>query len=972
LSGLITSTENKFDRTNAIIAGLVFLGSFIVYALTVQRSVPFWDCGEFIACSVILGVPHPPGTPLMVLIGRLFSLLPIFADMAHRVNFISVIASAMTAMLAYLLTVKIVSYFFDGDNQSPLSRFISYAGGIAGGLFTAFGQTNWDNSVEAEVYAVSMSIAIMLVYITIRYFETKGTFTSTRLMVMYFYLAVLGIGFALMGYLVVPVCAIAFILKKDAETRDWVILCSCLIAELALIILFSNGRGGVGAFYIATAFILLGLLWKLYQKINWIIVFAIICVSSTIIAFDYFLLSVPIAFGILLILGLAHVGWSNAIRYGALLPIALACTCTIGFKYGTMPYVLASVVLFLVGASVIATSAREKRLSIHWRSAAAILAVAIIGFSVHLYLPIRSTQQPRINENNPSRSYRTFVNFLDRKQYGSESMVDRMFQRRGTWENQFGWHPNMGFWSYFEGQWSKEGVTFIPWFLLGVIGIGMAIKKKVEVGMPFLTIFLLCSVGLILYMNFADGTKYNYQTGDAYLEVRDRDYFFTAAFVFFSIAMGIGVSAVLQLIRTWLAKRDLAMAGKVVYGLGVVLICLPGVALATNWHENDRSDNRLAYQYAKAILDSCDQNAILFTSGDNDTFPVWALQEAYGYRQDVRIVNLSLLNTDWYVYQMKQQYNVPISLTKEQILWNQFEVPGQGEYTRPDSSFIDRPRRREAYLVPSMNAGHVVKVQDMMVDEIVLENKWKDPIFFSSPPYAESPLKLRDHATAVGMVFRLDRDDASATVDLDKSVNLYMNTYTFNGLENSKIYRDENATGIFVGEGLPTSRLWDELGKRGQVDKGIALMNHLIQVYPEYWQSYSLLADYYEKQKDSAKGLALWQQVHDTLDAFHKSNESNLLYLQDLGLCKVELGKRKNDQALIDAGIMCLKNAFEANRNSSFAFRKYVSVLYSQRRFSDAQTAARQFTEYKINLGDPYAQQLLGIQGMPNMQDEGQ
>ena len=129
-------------------------------------------------------------------------------------------------------------------------------------------------------------------------------------------------------------------------------------------------------------------------------------------------------------------------------------------------------------------------------------------------------------------------------------MTERMFKRRGSWSNQFGRHPHMGFWSYFEEQYSKAGWSFIiPFFTLGMIGMVVAIRKRLEIGLPFFTLFLLCSVGLILYMNFADGTKFDVVTGDAYLEVRNRDYFFTPAFVFFGIAIGMGISAVMQMVK---------------------------------------------------------------------------------------------------------------------------------------------------------------------------------------------------------------------------------------------------------------------------------------------------------------------------------------------------------------------------------------------------------------------------------------
>jgi len=123
----------KFDRTNAFIGAVVFLLSFVVYALTVQPTLAFWDCGEFIACAYILGIPHPPGTPIFILLGRVISLIPFVDDISYRINYISVVSSAFTALFSYLLTVRLVSYFFGEKRDEQANRMIAYIGGFAGG-----------------------------------------------------------------------------------------------------------------------------------------------------------------------------------------------------------------------------------------------------------------------------------------------------------------------------------------------------------------------------------------------------------------------------------------------------------------------------------------------------------------------------------------------------------------------------------------------------------------------------------------------------------------------------------------------------------------------------------------------------------------------------------------------------------------------------------------------------------------------
>ena len=263
-------------------------------------------------------------------------------------------------------------------------------------------------------------------------------------------------------------------------------------------IVFANGRGTPQAFLAITGVLGVGLLLILWRRINWAIVIAVATSSSLMLDFSTYFKMIPIGAGVLIVLAL------------------LAPAATLGHTVEDRP------------------GDPGDRLP------------RDLGPRLH---PGALRAEPADRREQPlARDWRTFMNYLDRKQYGQMSMIDRMFERRGAWSNQFGRHPHMGFWSYFEEQYSSANWFVIPFFALGLIGLVTAIYKRLEIGLPFFTLFLLVSVGLILYMNFADGTKYNFQTGDAYMEVRNRDYFFTPAFVFFGIAMGMGIGAVMKFV----------------------------------------------------------------------------------------------------------------------------------------------------------------------------------------------------------------------------------------------------------------------------------------------------------------------------------------------------------------------------------------------------------------------------------------
>ncbi len=937
--GMNADKPQGFDRVNAYFGGLVFLGAFIVYAMTVQRTFSFWDCGEFIAACAVGGISHPPGYPLLELISRFFMAIPFVEDVSYRINYVSVVSSSLTALFSYLIAVRLIQMVQGESRYEFLSRVAAYVGGIAGGFMVAFSSTNWGNSVETETFAGAMALCTSIFWLTLRYHERRTEPGATRIMILALYLALLGIGLHLTVFLVIPVCAIFFILNHEAEPKDYALICLFALIELLLIIVFANGRGGPEVFKLVSVILGLIIVVMLYSKIRWGVLLAIAATSSLMISYNLYFLVLPLA--VLSILVLAYLARRSA---GELLPSGLiVAVAVISLSIGAVYLFYEDLYYWAlpIGMCIMAVLSYltlKKSRDAQWVLAVTILVVGFIGFSVHYYVPIRSSLNPRIDENHPARDWNQFVSFLDRKQYGQMSMVDRMFERRGDWSNQFGRHANMGFWSYFEQQYSPAGWAFAPFFVLGMLGAVVAIRKRVEVGLPFLTLIILGSIGLVLYMNFADGIHYNASTGDAYMEVRNRDYFFTPAFVFFGIAIGVGIGAIISMVR-----ESLAPSGRDHLGVSVasVLVLMPLVGLNYNYHPNDRSGAYFPINYAKGLLDTCAPNAILFTVGDNDTFPTWCLQEAYNYRKDVRVVNLSLLNTDWYVWQMKHFYGVPISLTDDQILWKPYQLPG-GQWTqRPDKPFADRPRKRMTYLHQQFSQ---VAVQDMMVDEIVIENKWKDPIYFSSPPYGESPLKLRDHAVVDGQLYRLEREPDPKLVDIEHSYDLFMNVYKFDGMENSKIFRDENASGVMGGVAISTLRLVDELLKAGDTTRAEAIMVHLTKVIPEFWQPYQTLAELAQIRKDIPKAIAWYQQLNDTLTSFLSTNPGSQFYLQDLGSAKFELGILKNDAKLKEDGLKLLREGWAVDMNSGLAFRKLISALGQAdlaRRSNPGRTAVR-------------------------------
>lgn len=735
---------DKYQKLNLGLGLFVFFFTFLIYLMTVQRTVSFWDCGEFIACSYILGVPHPPGAPLFVLIGRIFSLLPTTADIGFRINLVSVISSAFAAMFGYFIIVKLVKDWF-ADSIDTLRRVGMHAGAVIGALLMAFSTTNWSSSVEAEVYGISMLMITLLIWLTLVWAEKRTTPEASKYLVLIFFIAILSTAVHLTTYLIVPMLMLMMLLLDERLRKNWMIW----VTFAVLIVPVSS----------LVTFIYVGGLW------------AAVCLIIWSLKKDRSQVNLPFA----------------------------------------------------------------------------IMMAAGVAFSCQLFIMVRAAEKPAINENAPD-TWKKFEDFLERKQYGQMSMVERMFTRRGSWANQFGTHPRMGFWGFFQDQYGVSGAKFVfTLFPLGLLGMFEVVLRRWRKGVPVFLMILAATVGLVIYMNFADGTRPFAIPGDeANLEVRDRDYFWQPGFILFGLAIGIGVVTIWEIVSNWTRKKGMT---KVTYAL-LLFLLLPVVALRASYFENDRSKNHIPYDYAYNLLISADSNAVVFTNGDNDTFPLWCLQEVYGVRKDVKIANLSLLNTDWYIKQLKNEMGVPISLTDAQI---------------------------EA-LYPERTAdGKVRRIQDKMIDNIIQANGWRVPIHFAVTVSEDNRLfrgqSLEENLELKGMMYRLKREKQPNMIDLAATTDLYINQFKYRGVADSSIFKDENSARLTNNYAAGFLYAADELRKRGDLPGAVKLVEKSIAVVPGEWRSYVYLMTLYADMDSLDK-------VNELLARAPKDIQANEVWLQ--------------------------------------------------------------------------------------------
>lgn len=699
--------EQTHAKHNRIFAILVFVFAFIVFILTTAPTVAFWDCGEYIAAGETLGIPHPPGNPLFIMMLRVSSILmPFFEDVGYRMNIFVAFTSALCALFMYLIAVRI-SIGMIGIPDTTWKRITVYTGGVVAGLFSVFGSTFWFSAVEASEANPSMLFVAISTWLALKWAKSDDP-KRDKLLVLLAYVSFLGIGVHMYSMIALPPIFLLIILVDKEKRYDWRVWLTAILIGIVIMDLWLY-------IWVGLAAIIVTLIMSLFE------------------------------------------GQKQAV----------------------------------------------------WRFCFWVTAVAMLGFSANMYIPIRSTVDPMIDENDPE-TFQAFRDYLQRKQYGSQNMITRMFHRRGTWENQFGIDGHMGYGGFHLTQFYKfdkqdtergyfengfvQGVSklilyLIPTFMM-LYAWWYLYKRNKKFGIFLIALFLLCSIGLVFYMNFADGTKPEYQDYMYWMksgkqgpmpvvhrEVRVRDYFWGAAFMFFGMWIGVAATAIMHALfsnKNKAARKTLAPI------MAVLFMVSPALPLTQNWDISSRRGDWVPYDYAYNLLNSCEKNGVIFTNGDNDTFPLWALQEAYGVRKDVRIVNLSLVNTKWYIKQLKTlEPRVPISYSEDQIdalrhSLNPITEPTK--YRMPSAGItVDLPTRGE------LNA---LRVQDQMVVNIVDANKWQKPVYFAVTVSDNNLMGLGPYLKMQGLVYRVMPEIVQETERLDvaRTVHLLDSVYQFRSM----------------------------------------------------------------------------------------------------------------------------------------------------------------------------------------------
>ena len=907
----------QFKKYNNILGWLAFLVALIVYTSTLEATASFWDCGEFIAASYKLQVGHPPGAPLFLMIAKVFML---FAGsnvekLPVMVNFLSGLVSAFGILFLFWTITHLARKVMAPKGELSISSMIVIFGsGLIGAVAFTFSDSYWFSAVEGEVYAMSMFFTSITFWAMLKWEDQADSPHADKWLVFIGYLVGLSIGVHLLSLLSIPALALIYYFRKTQKTTTWGIaktfLLGCLILGAIFIViipgvvslgakfdlLFVNTLGlpfGSGViFYVllTVALIVYGLLYtKRHNKPGW---------NTVILSFAFILVGY-LSFAQIVIRSAANppmdennpenvfsfLSYLNREQYGDR-PIV----------YGQ--YYTAKVTEYAEGAM---TYAKVKGADKY---------VETGPKSNPVYDPADCTIFPRMYSNQGGHidRYKAWAGIQgDQKPTFGQNLkfffsyqVGHMYWRYFMWNFSGRQSDVQGMGGINEGNWitgipfidqvrlgeqsklpdsiTKNGAYnrfFLLPFLLGVIGLMWHYKTSNRDFWIVMMFFLFTGIVNLLYLNQPP------------MEPRERDYSLVGSFYAYAIWIGLGVAGTARFMRRITTERNSAIFASVVW------LIVPALMAKDGWDDHNRSKRKTSHDFAYNYLNSCAPNAILFTNGDNDTFPLWYIQDVEGVRTDVRVVNLSLLNTDWYINQMKakayESNPVPFSLTEEKYMagnrdyvpfipdpkvknyinlrdlidfvasddpmrqrqtqggqminyfpTNQFRIPVDVRKVLANGTI---PKDKDTLVLPAiewkLEKSYVLK-NELMILDLLATNEWNRPIYFAITVGSDSYMGLEEYFSLEGLAYRLipvrgvaDNQGQRGTVNTATMYDNMMNKFKWGNMDKPGVYLDENNLRMTMNFRNNFARLAQSLLEEGRRDSAIKVLDKCVEVMPQ-------------------------------------------------------------------------------------------------------------------------------------------
>jgi hypothetical protein len=897
-----------YKKVNNLTGWSVFVVATMVYVLTVEETASFWDPGEFIAVSYKLQVPHPPGAPFFLLIYRMFAFFALgdVLEVAYWMNIGSALFSGFTILFLFwsitLLGKKLFQIKSGGESKG---QTISLMGaGLIGSLAYTFTDSFWFSAVESEVYAMSSFFTAIVIWAFLKWDVIEDPKEENRWMLFIAYLVGLSIGVHLLNLVTLPALALIYYFKKYPNPNlkgglialaggglVLIIINNIIIPGLpslagSIEIFFVNSIGlpfGSGIVFFSAAFIgslVYGMLYSIKQRK---VVLNTVLLSLTFILIGYG------SYAMIVI----RSNQDPVINENAPKDIISFVSYLKREQYGYRPllkgqYFDAELIDQKEGAPIY-LKGKDK--------------YEIVDYSnVNVYDPDRTTILPRIysTQERHKQLYRSKLGlregqkptFGDNLYFMFSHQLGHMYWRYFMWnfsgrESDFSDAPWLGISDFFSDKFpdyikenkAHNNYLMLP-LLLGIIGLIFQAKKDPKSFYVTAMLFLMMGVVLVLYLNSPP------------VEPRERDYIYVGSFYAFAIWIGFGVLA----LSHWIAKinKNLAFAGVIAT---LITFPIPVLMASQNWDDHNRQGRFFSVDSARNFLASCAPNAILFTGGDNDTFPLWYVQEVEGFRTDVRVVVLSYFDTDWYVEQMTRQVNesapLPFSLEyrnyrkgTNDVLYvmerENLEAISASEYLRllkNESEFLKLssgsrmtynmvpsrnlildvdiekvynqgliPDGMEGIMVDQMNLrvkGNYLTKGNLMLIDLIVSNNWERPIYFNNTSLATISLDIEDHVVMEGLTYRLlpvrkPQGMRTELVNTDLSFENVKERFAFRGMNDPDNYFDDEFRRFTSNHRSAINSIAIALLDEDDLDRAADILKYSLQVMPNEAIPYDL------------------------------------------------------------------------------------------------------------------------------------
>lgn len=848
----------KFKLINNIAGWTIFAIAAITYLMTSEPTASFWDCGEFISCGYKLEVSHPPGYPMFAMICR-FAAMFAGSDV-HKVpvamNTYSGMASAFAVLFLFWIITHMALKMIGKKEQYSLKEIIMVIGsGAVGALAFSFSDSFWFSASETIVFSSSTMFTALIFWSILKWEDCADEKYSNRWLVLIAYMMGLTIGIHLLNLLTIPALGLVYYFRKYKVTRRGLIIAIIVSLTILGVIMYGIIQG---TFIVASWFELLFVNgFGLPYNSGWIF-FVIVLIILVVWGIRYTSRNgKPLWNTILICFSVIMLGYSSytmtIIRSNAGTPLSEDNPSNLfnliaylsREQYGDRP--------LLYGHYYNAPIIDSKEGQPIWGQKDG-KYVATSYKPVYVYDPRFCTFFPRMfsSEANHVEAYKKWANikgvplqvtnqqgepqtlykptFGENLSFFFQYQIGWMYFRYFMWNFSGRQNDIQGYGDILKGNWitgikfldamrlgtqdnlpenvagykfkhnHARNTYFMLPLLLGLIGSYYHYQKKKRDFWVILILFFMTGLAIVLYLN---QTPY---------QPRERDYSYVGSFFSFSIWIGLGLFALIDRISNKIPGPLPA--------IGMTLVCLalvPGHMAQQNWDDHNRSGRYTSTDFAYDYLNTCEPNAIIFTNGDNDTFPLWCAQEVFGIRPDVRVVNLSYLGADWYIDQMQKKENnsdpLPFSMNHDKYktgsrdalyvidrLNGQYAdlkdvmqfVASDNEETKtlpnsrekvdylPAKNFsikVDRNAVIEnkvvgekfiSSIVPEMrfeltnprsrdrkSYRSVIYKNDMMVLDLVAQNNWKRPIYFAITVGDENYLGLEKYFRLDGLAYRL-------------------------------------------------------------------------------------------------------------------------------------------------------------------------------------------------------------------------